>query len=208
MGKYECVAENPVGTEHSKSTSLYVKVRRVSPQFSRQPERQYEVPMGGNLSLTCVAVGSPMPYVKWRKGAVDTEVTPGNDPPIGRNILELVNIQQSENYTCLAASTLGTIEATTFVRVQGMSRWILCCSTHINNDCGHVRPSALPAAPTDVSISEVTATAVHLEWSYKGPEDLQYYVIQYKRKNANQVSGGCAFKEAAVEKHGMWNRTP
>lgn len=68
MGKYECVAENPVGTEHSKSTSLYVKVRRVSPQFSRQPERQYEVPMGGNLSLTCVAVGSPMPYVKWRKG--------------------------------------------------------------------------------------------------------------------------------------------
>lgn len=54
----------------------------------------------------------------------------------------------------------------------------------------HVRFAALPAAPTDVSISEVTATAVHLEWSYKGPEDLQYYVIQYKRKNANQVSGG------------------
>lgn len=53
----------------------------------------------------------------------------------------------------------------------------------------HVRFAALPAAPTDVSISEVTATAVHLEWSYKGPEDLQYYVIQYKRKNANQVSG-------------------
>lgn len=68
MGKYECVAENPVGTEHSKATSLYVKVRRVSPQFSRQPERQYEVPMGGNLTLTCVAVGSPMPYVKWKKG--------------------------------------------------------------------------------------------------------------------------------------------
>lgn len=68
MGKYECVAENSVGTEHSKATSLYVKVRRVSPQFSRQPERQYEVPMGGNLTLTCVAVGSPMPNVKWRKG--------------------------------------------------------------------------------------------------------------------------------------------
>lgn len=47
--------------------------------------------------------------------------------------------------------------------------------------------TALPAAPTDVSISEVTATSVRLEWSYKGPEDLQYYVIQYKPKNANQV---------------------
>ena len=48
--------------------------------------------------------------------------------------------------------------------------------------------TALPAAPTDVIISEVAATSVRLEWSYKGSEDLQYYVIQYKPKNANQVS--------------------
>jgi hypothetical protein len=33
----------------------------------------------------------------------------------------------------------------------------------------------------------VTATTVRLEWSYKGPEDLQYYVLQHKPKNANQV---------------------
>lgn len=46
---------------------------------------------------------------------------------------------------------------------------------------------ALPTAPTDVIISEVTATSVRLEWSYKGPEDLQYYVMNYKPKNANQV---------------------
>lgn len=48
--------------------------------------------------------------------------------------------------------------------------------------------TALPTAPTDVIISEVTATSVRLEWSYKGPEDLQFYVIQYKPKHANQVS--------------------
>lgn len=47
--------------------------------------------------------------------------------------------------------------------------------------------TALPTAPTDVIISEVAATSVRLEWSYKGSEDLQYYVIQYKPKNANQV---------------------
>lgn len=68
MGKYECVAENSVGTEHSKATLLYVKVRRVPPQFSRRPEALSEVMLGSNLTLTCVAVGSPMPYVKWRKG--------------------------------------------------------------------------------------------------------------------------------------------
>jgi receptor-type tyrosine-protein phosphatase F len=38
QGKYECVAENTVGTEHSKPINLYVKVRRVPPQFSRPPD--------------------------------------------------------------------------------------------------------------------------------------------------------------------------
>ncbi|XP_058055440.1 tyrosine-protein phosphatase Lar isoform X2 [Anopheles bellator] len=163
MGKYECVAENSVGTEHTKPTPLYVKVRRVPPTFSRPPEPVYEVMLGANLTLTCVAVGSPMPSVKWRMG-VDQDLTPENDVPVGRNVLELSNIRVSTNYTCIARSSLGVIEATSLVKVQ-----------------------SLPAAPTDVTISEVTATQVRLEWSYKGPEDLQYYVIQYKPKNANQA---------------------
>ncbi|XP_037047701.1 tyrosine-protein phosphatase Lar isoform X5 [Bradysia coprophila] len=162
QGKYECVAENSIGTEHSKPTSLYVKVRRVPPQFSRPPEQLNEVVLGANLSLTCIAVGSPMPFVKWKKGNVD--ITPEDEIPVGRNILELTNILNSANYTCIAASTLGQIEASAVVKVQ-----------------------SLPTAPTDVIVSEVTATSVRLEWSYKGPEDLQYYVIQYKPKNANQA---------------------
>ncbi|XP_037883994.1 tyrosine-protein phosphatase Lar isoform X4 [Glossina fuscipes] len=162
QGKYECVAENSVGTEHSKATNLYVKVRRVPPTFSRPPEPINEVMLGSSLNLSCIAVGSPMPHVKWMKGAQD--LTPENNIPIGRNILELTNIQQSANYTCIAASSLGQIEAIAVIKVQ-----------------------SLPTAPTDVQISEVTATSVRLEWSYKGPEDLQYYVIQYKPKNANQA---------------------
>lgn len=106
-----------MGTEHSKATDLYVKKRRVPPQFSRPPEPINEVMLGSNLTLTCVAVGSPMPYVKWRKG-VDEDLTREDDLPIGRNVLELVNIQLSANYTCVAASTLGVIEATSMVKVQ------------------------------------------------------------------------------------------
>lgn len=52
----------------------------------------------------------------------------------------------------------------------------------------NINVTALPIAPTDLRISEVTATTVRLEWSYKGTEDLQYYVLQHKPKNANQVS--------------------
>lgn len=55
------------------------------------------------------AVGSPMPYVKWMLGAED--LTPEDDMPIGRNVLELNDVRQSANYTCVAMSTLGVIEA-------------------------------------------------------------------------------------------------
>lgn len=116
QGKYECVAENSVGTEHSKPTQLYVKIRRVSPTFSRPPEPLNEVMLGADLNLTCVAVGSPMPYVKWKQGNVD--LTPDDDIPVGRNVLPLRNIVNSANYTCIAASALGQIDAVAMVKVQ------------------------------------------------------------------------------------------
>ncbi|VVC96329.1 unnamed protein product [Leptidea sinapis] len=112
QGKFECVAENSIGTEFSKPTSLYVK----------------------------------------------------DNPPLGINTLKLEDIKESANYTCEAASVLGVIEATAEVKVQ-----------------------SLPGAPTDVRASEVTATTVRLAWSYNGPEEPQYYVIQYKPKYANQA---------------------
>ena len=43
----------------------------------------------------------------------------GKNPPIGKNVLRLTNIQRSENYTCQAASKLALIQNTTQVRMQG-----------------------------------------------------------------------------------------
>ena len=124
-------------------------VRRVKPRFSIPPEPEYNVMAGSDLNITCVAVGSPMPYVKWvvnNKVCTNTwrlviknqntfesriifhtidilfqEVNPrdGKNPPIGKNVLMLKNIQRSENYTCQAASKLALIENTTQIRVQG-----------------------------------------------------------------------------------------
>ncbi|XP_047503818.1 tyrosine-protein phosphatase Lar isoform X5 [Pieris napi] len=163
QGKYECVAENSIGTEFSKPTSLYVKVRRVAPQFSIPPPPRTEVMLGGNLTLKCVAVGSPMPTVKWRKGLTKW-LTPEDNPPLGINTLKLEDIRESANYTCEAASVLGVIDATAEVKVQ-----------------------SLPGPPMEVRASEITATTVRLAWTYNGPEEPQYYVIQYKPKYANQA---------------------
>lgn len=94
-----------------------VTVRRVPPNFSIPPPPVSEVKLGDNLNLTCVAVGSPMPFVKWRKGLTQ-ELTPEDKLPIGKNTLELTNIQESANYTCVAASALAVIEAVAQVKVQ------------------------------------------------------------------------------------------
>lgn len=91
-------------------------VRRVPPRFSIPPTN-HEVMPGGSVNLTCIAVGAPMPYVKWISG--DLELTREDEVPIGRNVLELTNIRQSANYTCVAASSLGVIQTTAQICVKG-----------------------------------------------------------------------------------------
>uniref|UniRef100_A0A131YFQ3 protein-tyrosine-phosphatase n=1 Tax=Rhipicephalus appendiculatus TaxID=34631 RepID=A0A131YFQ3_RHIAP len=163
QGNYECIAENSVGTAISPMATLFVRVRRVPPYFSIPPESTYEVSPGATLNLTCVAVGSPMPFVRWRKGHVD--LTADSEVPVGRNVLVLENVRESANYTCVAGSTLGSIEHVSQVLVQ-----------------------ALPRSPTNLAVSDVTATSVRLSWSYEGSgsDNIRYYVVQYKPRQANR----------------------
>nr|XP_051712549.1 receptor-type tyrosine-protein phosphatase F isoform X13 [Oryctolagus cuniculus] len=154
QGKYECVATNSAGTRYSAPANLYVRVRRVAPRFSIPPSNQ-EVMPGGNVNLTCVAVGAPMPYVKWMMGA--EELTKEDEMPVGRNVLELSGVTRSANYTCVAISSLGMIEATAQVTVK-----------------------ALPKPPVDVVVTETTATSVTLTWDSGNSEPVSYYGIQYR----------------------------
>ncbi|KAM6919000.1 receptor-type tyrosine-protein phosphatase F isoform 12-T14 [Xenentodon cancila] len=159
QGKYECVATNSAGTRYSAPANLYVRVRRVPPRFSIPPTNQ-EVMPGGSVNLTCVAVGSPMPYVKWMTGLV--ELTKEEEMPMGRNVLEVTNIRTSTNYTCVAMSPLGMIEATAQVTVK-----------------------ALPKPPTSLTVTETTATSVTLTWDSGNPEPVSYYMIQYRAKSSD-----------------------
>uniref|UniRef100_A0A3B3ZVI9 Receptor-type tyrosine-protein phosphatase S n=1 Tax=Periophthalmus magnuspinnatus TaxID=409849 RepID=A0A3B3ZVI9_9GOBI len=167
QGKYECVATNNDGTRYSAPANLYVRVRRVPPRFSIPPTDN-EIMPGGSVNITCVAVGSPMPYVKWMLGAED--LTPEDDMPIGRNVLELTDVRQSANYTCVAMSTLGVIEAVAQITVK-----------------------ALPKAPGVPVVTERTATSITLTWDSGNPEPVTYYIIQHKSKysddNYKEIDG-------------------
>ncbi|XP_060546472.1 receptor-type tyrosine-protein phosphatase delta isoform X27 [Pantherophis guttatus] len=150
-----CSASNPLHPSELR------EVRRVPPRFSIPPTN-HEIMPGGSVNITCVAVGSPMPYVKWMLGAED--LTPEDDMPIGRNVLELNDVRQSANYTCVAMSTLGVIEAIAQITVK-----------------------ALPKPPGTPVVTESTATSITLTWDSGNPEPVSYYIIQHKPKNTEEL---------------------
>uniref|UniRef100_A0A3P8WEX5 protein-tyrosine-phosphatase n=1 Tax=Cynoglossus semilaevis TaxID=244447 RepID=A0A3P8WEX5_CYNSE len=157
QGKYECVASNVEGVRYSSPANLYVRVRRVPPRFSIPPTSQ-EIMPGGSVNITCVAVGSPMPYVKWMLNSED--LTPEDEMPVGRNVLELSSVRESANYTCVAMSSLGIIEAVAQITVK-----------------------SLPKPPGTPVVSETTATSVTITWDSGNPDPVTYYIIQYRAKS-------------------------
>uniref|UniRef100_A0A3B1K8T7 protein-tyrosine-phosphatase n=1 Tax=Astyanax mexicanus TaxID=7994 RepID=A0A3B1K8T7_ASTMX len=157
QGKYECVASNSKGVRYSSPANLYVRVRRVPPRFTILPS-SHEIMPGGSVNITCVAVGSPMPYVKWMLNSED--LTPEDEMPVGRNVLELNGVRESANYTCVAMSSLGIIEAVAQVIVK-----------------------SLPRAPGTPIVTETTATSVTITWDSGNPDPVSYYIIQYRAKS-------------------------
>ncbi|KAK3513216.1 hypothetical protein QTP70_009735 [Hemibagrus guttatus] len=157
QGKYECVASNSQGVRYSAPANLYVRVRRVPPRFTILPS-SHEIMPGGSVNITCVAVGSPMPYVKWMLNSED--LTPEEEMPIGRNVLELNGVRESANYTCVAMSSLGIIEAVAQVIVK-----------------------SLPRAPGTPIVTETTATSITITWDSGNPDPVSYYIIQYRAKS-------------------------
>ncbi|KAK1805896.1 hypothetical protein P4O66_012947 [Electrophorus voltai] len=156
QGKYECVASNVEGVRYSSPANLYVRVRRVPPRFSILPT-SHEIMPGGSVNITCVAVGSPMPYVKWMLNSED--LTPEDDMPVGRNVLELNGVRESANYTCVAMSSLGIIEAVSQIIVK-----------------------SLPKPPGTPLVTETTATSITITWDSGNPEPVSHYIIQYRAK--------------------------
>ncbi|KAI1891598.1 hypothetical protein AGOR_G00145430 [Albula goreensis] len=159
QGKYECVASNIEGVRYSSPANLYVRVRRVPPRFSILPTN-HEIMPGGSVNITCVAVGSPMPYVKWMLNSED--LTPEDEMPVGRNVLELTSVHESANYTCVAMSSLGIIEAVAQIIVK-----------------------SLPKPPGTPMVTETTATSVTITWDSGNPDPVTYYIIQYRAKSPN-----------------------
>ncbi|KRZ40215.1 Tyrosine-protein phosphatase Lar-like [Trichinella pseudospiralis] len=164
-GRYECVARNRNGVTHSQSAHLYVKVRVFPPFFSRRPESRYQVMPGGSVNLSCVAVGHPMPRVFWRRGSGE-DLEDAFKAPYGRNVLTLTAVDKTENYSCVAFSSLGNIESSTTVEVK-----------------------ALAYPPSNLRVLKQNSNSVELAWDpvTAAPDNniVLYYLIEYRPKYAD-----------------------
>uniref|UniRef100_A0A1I7U9Z1 protein-tyrosine-phosphatase n=1 Tax=Caenorhabditis tropicalis TaxID=1561998 RepID=A0A1I7U9Z1_9PELO len=158
------------------------KVRRVPPYFSYKLERQYVVGVGGNINLTCVAVGYPMPRVFWKK----TDLMVLDDPstaPIGKNVLTLTHVESTENFTCVAVSALGNIEATTTVIAKGLYSLenVETMKKQLPHAYSH---SELPPPPINIVVSSVTSESVVISWKPpKYNEAINKYIVHYRLKS-------------------------
>ncbi|CAB3404169.1 unnamed protein product [Caenorhabditis bovis] len=148
------------------TTTTIATVRRVPPYFSYPLDRQYTVGIGGSINLTCVAVGYPMPRVFWKKTDQELLDDP-NSAPIGKNVLTLTNVESTENFTCVAVSALGNIEATTTVIAK-----------------------ELPPPPDDILASSITSNSIVLTWTPPNTkETINKYVVRYKPKYSDSRRG-------------------
>jgi len=112
-------SSSPLGTTSDVSQPLgCCAVRSIPPAFTQPPEDQY-VEYGDSANLSCVATGTPEPYVSWHRG--DAQLTPEASVPVGTNVLSLTDVRESATYTCVAQSQLGRVEQDARVIVFGWS---------------------------------------------------------------------------------------
>ena len=109
-GEYGCTAENYITTETYRSNyktilEVHNEEKNVNPYFVKQPQSEYKVLRGTNVTLECFAVGYPVPRVKWNRL--------GNSLPSGSRYtstgLSIVNVQPLDRgeYDCMWSTDTG-----------------------------------------------------------------------------------------------------
>ena len=87
----------------------------VPPRITTEPERESEVRVGKNLTLTCNASGDPLPEVTWSKEGLTPRLFNVTGP-----VLHLVNVTREDvgSYKCTAKNKVGEVSHLAAVNVE------------------------------------------------------------------------------------------
>ncbi|XP_038601048.1 LOW QUALITY PROTEIN: hemicentin-2 [Tachyglossus aculeatus] len=117
-GRYQCVAENEVGTVEKVITLTL----QSAPMFTVKPH-DMAVKAGENVILPCRAAGEPAPTVEWvRKGRPLREGRRLQVRPDGTLQIQAVEATDAGEYECVAHNLLGSSIVQVFLAVKGEPR--------------------------------------------------------------------------------------
>uniref|UniRef100_A0A673V2C3 Roundabout guidance receptor 1 n=1 Tax=Suricata suricatta TaxID=37032 RepID=A0A673V2C3_SURSU len=161
MGSYTCVAENMVGKAEASAT-LTVQVGSViadrPPPVIRQGPVNQTVAVDGTLVLSCVATGSPVPTILWRKDGVlvSTQDSRIKQLETGGLQIRYAKLGDTGRYTCIASTPSGEATWSAYIEVQEFGVPV--------QPPRPTDPNLIPSAPSKPEVTDVSRNTVTLSW--------------------------------------------
>ncbi|XP_047426375.1 protein turtle homolog A isoform X2 [Mugil cephalus] len=117
QGYYECrILLLDKATDEQRNGTWTLLSVTAPPTFTEAPPPVVEALVGRDLSLSCVAVGSPAPTIVWLK---DGRSIQGITEQEGVLSLRAVSKQSAGQYTCHASNSEGNVTGVTTVKIKG-----------------------------------------------------------------------------------------
>uniref|UniRef100_A0A8C6YR97 Roundabout guidance receptor 1 n=1 Tax=Nothoprocta perdicaria TaxID=30464 RepID=A0A8C6YR97_NOTPE len=157
VGYYICQTLNVAG---SIITKAYLEVTDViadrPPPVIRQGPVNQTVAVDGTLVLNCVATGTLMPTILWRK---DGALMPTQDSRIKQletGALQIRYLGDTGRYTCIASTPSGEATWSAYIEVQEFGVPV--------QPPRPTDPNLIPSAPSKPEVTDVSRNTVTLSW--------------------------------------------
>ncbi|XP_043928376.1 roundabout homolog 1 isoform X1 [Protopterus annectens] len=159
VGYYSCQALSIAG---SIITKAYLEVTDVisdrPPPVIRQGPLNQTVAVDGTISLNCLATGTPIPTILWRKDGilVTTHDSRIKQQETGTLQIRYAKLGDSGMYTCLASTPSGEASWSAYLEVQEFGVPVQPPRT--------TDPNLIPSAPSKPEVTDVSKNTVTLSW--------------------------------------------
>ncbi|EPY75447.1 hypothetical protein CB1_001657004 [Camelus ferus] len=159
VGYYICQTLNVAG---SIITKAYLEVTDViadrPPPVIRQGPVNQTVAVDGTLVLSCVATGSPVPTILWRKDGVLVSTQDSRIKQLETGVLQIryAKLGDTGRYTCIASTPSGEATWSAYIEVQEFGVPV--------QPPRPTDPNLIPSAPSKPEVTDVSRNTVTLSW--------------------------------------------
>ncbi|KAI2530472.1 roundabout guidance receptor 1, partial [Homo sapiens] len=116
----------------------------------------------GTFVLSCVATGSPVPTILWRKDGVLVSTQDSRIKQLENGVLQIryAKLGDTGRYTCIASTPSGEATWSAYIEVQGkVNEFGVPVQPPRPTD-----PNLIPSAPSKPEVTDVSRNTVTLSW--------------------------------------------